>query len=85
MRARITAMGRKSRAIVTSRKRSDSGGARGVFLTKRNLKRRWRGKMRTTLVTLILLAVIASALAGCGANNHFKFGGPNTRNAPPYR
>jgi len=41
--------------------------------------------MRTMLAKLILLVVIAVALAGCGANYHFKFGGPNTRNAPPYR
>jgi predicted small lipoprotein YifL len=41
--------------------------------------------MRTTLVKLILLAVIASALSGCGANYSVKFEGPNARNAPPYK
>jgi hypothetical protein len=70
--------GRKTRAIVGSRKRSDSARADGVFLTKWELKRHWGRQMRMALVKSMLLWVaIALTLSGCGVNYHFN-PGPRT-------
>jgi predicted small lipoprotein YifL len=41
--------------------------------------------MRKPLAKLMLIAAMAFALSGCGANYSMQFTGPSPRNAPPYR